>query len=170
MAGKFKSVVMFVAVVSIFCFVLNIAGTTSPLYACDSCTSKTKQCPLEKGSDACPSKTKQCSPDKGSDSSCCKDKSKCDKGGSHCVSTLLKLTRCAKKELLKEKIKANLEKKAGAKLDKVADLLVDAMIEEHKATGVDKDRRAELQANIREVFIGKTEEAEKAVEAEKAEK
>ena len=145
MAGKFKSIVMFVAVVSIFCFVLNIAGTTSPLYACD----------------ACPSKAKQCSSGKGSYSSCCKDKSTCDKGGSHCISTLLKLTRCAKKELLKEKIKANLEKKVGTKLDKVADLLVDAMIEEHKALGVDKERRAALQANIREVFIGKTEETEK---------
>ena len=145
MAGKFKSIVMFVAVVSIFCFALNIAGTTSPLYACDACTSKTKQCPS----------------DKGSVSSCYKDKSTCDKGGSKCISTLLKLTRCAKKELLKEKIKANLEKKAGAKLDKVADLLVDAMIEEHKAAGVDKERRAELQAKIREVFVGKTVEAEK---------
>ncbi len=150
MAGKFKLMVMFIAVVSIFCFVLNIAGTTSPLYAHD--------------------KTKQCSSGKGSDSSGCKDKSKCDKGGSQCVSTLLKLTRCAKKELLKEKIKANLEKKAGAKLDKVADLLVDAMIEEHKADGVDKERRAELQAKIKEVFAGKTEETETAVEAEKTEK
>ena len=155
MAGKFKSVVMFVAVVSIFCFVLNIAGTTSPLYACDACKSKTQQCPSGKGSVS---------------SSCCKDKSTCDKGGSKCISTLLKLTRCAKKELLKEKIKANLEKKAGAKLDKVADLLVDAMIEEHKASGVDKERRAALQTKIREVFTGKTEETEKAVEAEKTEK
>ncbi len=151
MAGKFKSIVMFVAVVSIFCFALNIAGTTSPLYACDACTSKTKQCPS----------------DKGSVSSCSKDKSTCDKGGSKCISTLLKLTRCAKKELLKEKIKANLEKKAGAKLDKVADLLVDAMIEEHKASGVDKERRAELQADIREVFTGKTEETEETEETEK---
>ncbi len=161
MAGKFKSIVMFVAVVSIFCFALNIAGTNSPLYACDSCTSKTKQCPLEKGSDACPSKTKQCSSDKGSDSSCCKDKSKCSKGGGHCVSDLLKIARCAKKELLKEKIKANLEKKIGTKLDKVADLLVDAMIAEHKARGVNKERRAELQANIKEVYIGKSEKSEK---------
>ncbi len=152
MAGKFKSVVMFIAVVSIFCFVLNIAGTTSPLYACDACTSKTKQCPSGKGSVS---------------SSCCKDKSACDKGGSKCISTLLKLTRCAKKELLKEKIKANLEKKAGAKLDKVADLLVDAMIEEHKASGVDKERRAELQAKIREIFTGKTEETEETEETEK---
>ena len=167
MAGKFKLIVMFVAVVSIFCFALNIAGTNSPLYACDSCTSKTKVCPSGKDSDSCPSKTKQCSSGKSSDSSCCKDKSTCDKGGSHCISTLLKLTRCAKKELLKEKIKANLEKKIGSKLDKVADLLVDAMIEEHKASGVDKGRRAALEANIKEVFMGKSEETKKTEKTEK---
>ncbi len=167
MAGKFKLIVMFVAVVSIFCFVLNIAGTSSPLYACDSCTSKTKVCPLDKGSDACPSKTKQCSSGKGSVSSSCKEKSKCSKGGGHCVSDLLKIARCAKKELLKEKIKASLEKKIGSKLDKVADLLVDAMIAEHKARGVDSGRRAELQASIREIFIGKTEETEETEKTEK---
>ncbi len=61
MAGKFKSVVMFIAVVSIFCFVLNIAGTTSPLYACDACTyQKQSNAPSGKGSVS---------------SSCCKDKS-----------------------------------------------------------------------------------------------
>ncbi len=141
MAGKFKLIVMFVAVVSIFCFVLNIAGTNSPLYACDSCTSKTKVCPSGKGSDT----------------SSCKEKSKCSKGGGHCVSDLLKIARCAKKELLKEKIKANLEKKIGTKLDKVADLLVDAMIEEHKASGESKGRRAALEASIKEVFTGKSE-------------
>ncbi len=157
MAGKFKSVVMFVVVVSIFCFALNIVGTTSPLYACDACASKTKGYSHDKGSHPCSSKAKQCASGKGSYSSCCKDKSKCDKGGSNCISTLMKLTRCAKKELLKEKIKANLEKKAGEKLDKVADLLVDAMIEEHKAAGVDKGRRAELQANIKAVFTETTE-------------
>jgi hypothetical protein len=151
MTGKFKLIVMFVAVVSIFCFVLNVAGTNSLLYACDSCTSETKVCPSGKGSD----------------SSSCKEKSKCSKGGGHCVSDLLKIARCAKKELLKEKIKANLEKKIGPKLDKVADLLVDAMIEEHKALGVDKGRRAALQADIREVFIGKTEETEETEKTEK---
>jgi len=144
MAGKFKLIVMFVAVVSIFCFVLNIAGTNSHLYACDSCTSKTKQC----------------SPGKSSDFSCDKETSKYNKGGCDCISDLLKLTRCAKKELLKEKIKANLEKKVGAKLDKVADLLVDAMIEEHKASGEVKEQRAALEANIREIFIGKGETPE----------
>ncbi len=141
MAGKFKLIVMFVAVVSIFCFVLNIAGTNSPLYACDSCASKTKEC----------------SPGKGSDYSYCKGKGQYKKGGGHYVSDMLKLTRCAKKELLKEKIKANLEKKIGAKMDKVADLLVDAMIEEHKASGESKGRRAALEASIKEVFTGKSE-------------
>lgn len=154
MAGKFKLIVMFVAVVSIFCFVLNVAGTNSLLYACDSC----------------PSKTKQCSSGKGSVSSSCKEKSKCSKGGGHCVSDLLKIARCAKKELLKEKIKASLEKKIGTKLDKVADLLVDAMIAEHKARGVDSGRRAELQANIRDVFMGKTEGTEETEKTEKTEK
>ncbi|MBS1258858.1 MAG: hypothetical protein MAG551_01922 [Candidatus Scalindua arabica] len=157
MAGKFKSIVMFVAVVSIFCFALNIAGITSPLYACDACPSKTKGYSHDKGSHSCASKAKQCASGKSSYSSCCKEKSKCDKGGSNCISELLKLARCAKKELLKEKIKANLEKRSGAKLDKVADLLVDAMIEEHKDAGVDKGRRAALQANIRAVFTETTE-------------
>lgn len=148
MAGKFKLVVMFVAIVSIFCFVLNIAGTNSPLYACDSCVYKTKQC----------------SSGKGSHSSYCEEKSKCNKGGSHKINEMLDLTRCAKKELLKEKLKANLEKKVGSKLDKVADLLVDAMLEEYKASKKVKGRRAALEADIREVFVGKSEKTEKIEE------
>ncbi len=148
MAGKFKLIVMFVAVVIIFCFALNIAGTTSPLYACDSCAYKTKQ--YHSG--------------KGGDSSCCKEKSKCNKGGSHKINEMLDLTRCAKKELLKEKLKANLEKKVGSKLDKVADLLVDAMLEEYKASKKVKGRRAALEADIREVFVGKSEKTEKIEE------
>jgi len=150
MAGKFKLIVMFVAVVSIFCFVLNIAGTNSPLYACDSCAYKTKQYHSGKGSDA----------------SGCKEKSKCDKGGSRKINEMLDLTRCAKKELLKEKLKANLEKKVGSKLDKVADLLVDAMLEEYKASKKVKGRRDALEADIREVFVGKTEETEETEKIE----
>jgi len=141
---------MFVAVVSIFCFVLNIAGTSSPLYACDSCEPKTKQC----------------SPGKGSDSSYCKEKSKCYKGGGNKINEMLDLACCAKKELLKEKLKANLEKKVGSKLDKVADLLVDAMLEEYKASKKDQGRRAALEADIREVFVGKSEKTEETEKTE----
>jgi len=56
---------------------------------------------------------------------------------------------------LKEKIKANLEKKMGSKLDKIADLLVDAMLEEYKSSMECKTQRSVLEKNIREVFSGK---------------
>ncbi len=141
MAGKFKSIVMFVAIVSIFCFTLSIAGTNSSLYADHPSTSKTKEC----------------FPDKGCDSSCCKYKGKYKKDGGKKIDEMMSLTRCAKKELLKEKLKANLEKKVGAKLDKVADLVVDAWLEEYRASKEVKGRRAELEASIREVFTKESE-------------
>lgn len=164
MAGKFRSIVMFVAIVGIFCFALNIAGISSPLYACDSCAYKTKGCDPGKGSHPCASDTKQCYHGKRCDHSYCGEHSHCNKGGSHKINEMLDLTRCAKKELLKEKLKANLEKKVGAKLDKVADLLVDAMLEEYKASKTVKGRRAALEADIREVFVGKSEETEEIEE------
>ncbi len=68
---------------------------------------------------------------------------------------MMDLTRCAKKELLKEKIKANLEKKMGSKLDKMADLLVDTMLEEYKSSMEGKAHRSTLEKNIRKVFSGK---------------
>ena len=68
---------------------------------------------------------------------------------------MMDLTRCAKKELLKEKIKANLEKKIGPKLDKIADLLVDAMLDEYRSAIQGKARKSTLQNDIREVFSGK---------------
>jgi hypothetical protein len=142
MAGKFKLIVMFVAVVSIFYFVLNIAGANSPLYANDSYTSKIKEC----------------YPGKGCDSPCCKYKAQYEKGGGDKIDEMMSLTRCAKKELLKEKFKANLEKKVGAKLDKVADLVVDAWLEEYRASKQVKGRRAALEASIREVFTKESEE------------
>jgi hypothetical protein len=68
---------------------------------------------------------------------------------------MMNLTRCAKKELLKEKIKANLEKKIGTKLDKIADLLVDAMLDEYRSAVQGKARNSALKNDIREVFSGK---------------
>ena len=106
-----------------------------------SSTAKSSECPLDKGG--------KCSDDKG-----CSKKSKCDKGGGHKISKMMDLTRSAKKELLKEKIKANLEKKMGSKLDKIADLLVDAMLEEYKSSMEGKAQRSVLEKNIREVFSG----------------
>ena len=142
MIGKCKSLIMFVALVGISCMVLNFAGMDAQVYAHGSSTAKSSECPLDKGG--------KCSDDKGYSK-----KPKCDKGGGHKISKMMDLTRCAKKELLKEKIKANLEKKMGSKLDKIADLLVDAMLEEYKSSMECKTQRSVLEKNIREVFSGK---------------
>ena len=142
MVGKCKSLVMFVALVGISCMVLNFAGMDPQVYAHGSSTAKSSECPLDKGG--------KCSDDKG-----CSKKSKCDKGGGHKINKMMDLTRCAKKELLKEKIKANLEKKMGSKLDKIADLLVDAMLEEYKSSMEGNAHRSALEKNIREVFSEK---------------
>jgi len=145
MVGKSKSLVMFVAIVGISCIVLNFSGIDTQVYAHGSSTVKSSECPLDKGG--------KCSDDKG-----CSKKSKCDKGGGHKIDKMMDLTRCAKKELLKEKIKANLEKKIGSKLDQIADLLVDAMLDEYRSAIQGKARNSTLQNNIREVFSKKSPE------------
>ena len=142
MVGKCKSLVMFVALVGISCMVLNFAGMDAQVYAHGSSTAKSSECPLDKGG--------KCSDDKG-----CSKKSKCDKGAGHKINKMMDLTRCAKKELLKEKIKANLEKKIGSKLDQIADLLVDAMLDEYRSAIQGKARNSTLENNIREVFSKK---------------
>ena len=115
---------------------------TANACAHDGPTAKSTECPLDKGG-KCSSDTK------------CEKKSRCDKGkGCLDVSDMMNLTKCAKKELLKEKIKASLEKKIGSKLDKVADLLVDAMLDKYKSSMEGKARNTTLQNNIREVFSG----------------
>jgi hypothetical protein len=142
MVGKCKSLVMFVAIVGISCMVLNFSGIDAQVYAQDASTVKSKECPLDKGG--------KCSSNKG-----CSKKPKCDKGGGHRINEMMNLTRCAKKELLKEKIKANLEKKIGTKLDQIADLLVDAMLDEYRSAIQGKARNSTLENNIREVFSRK---------------
>ena len=142
MVEKCKSLAMFVALVGISCMVINFAGMDAQVYAHGSSTAKSSECPLDKGG--------KCSDDKG-----CSKKSKCDKGGGHKIDKMMDLTRCAKKELLKEKIKVNLEKKIGTKLDKIADLLVDAMLDEHRSAMQGKARKSTLQNDIREVFSRK---------------
>ncbi len=141
MVEKFKLMVMFIAVVCISCMVLNISGMIKDTYAQDAPTAKSKECPLDK--------VEKCSSDTS-----CKKQSKCDKGSGHGISDMMGLAQCAKKELLKEKIKANLEKKIGPKLDKIADLLVNAMLDEYKSTMEGKARNAALGNNIRKVFSG----------------
>ncbi len=141
MAGKFRLMVMFIAAVGVSCIVLNFSGVIAEACAQDTPNAKSKECPLDKGG--------KCSSD-----SSCKKKSKCDKGGCKGIPDMMKIAQCAKKELLKEKIKANLDKKIGTKLDKIADLLVDAMLEECRSAMEGKVRNTTLENNIRQVFTG----------------
>ncbi|GJQ59104.1 MAG: hypothetical protein D8M57_04785 [Candidatus Scalindua sp. AMX11] len=115
------------------------------------CTSKPK---CSAHSHACQHE-RRCEHKPGCDTPC-KKKSGCKAGDGHCVDDLLKIVNCAKKQLLKEKMKANLEKKIGAKLDKVADLLVDTMLEEYKAGSECKERRDALKKKLSEIFSEKT--------------
>ncbi len=48
------------------------------------------------------------------------------------VEELMGVAKSAKKELLKEKIKAQLEKQVGKKFDQVAELMATTLIEAHK--------------------------------------
>lgn len=81
--------------------------------------------------------------------------------GGHTASEMLGLVHCAKKELLKEKIKGKLEARMGAKLDKVADLLVEAMFEEYEAVREGKERHLELEKRLQEIFSQKDGEEQK---------
>ncbi|GAX62043.1 hypothetical protein SCALIN_C28_0245 [Candidatus Scalindua japonica] len=141
MVSKLKLLLMFVTVVGVSGMVLNITGISSQAYAQDATTAKSKECPLDK-------------PGRCSSNIDCNKKTKCNKEGGCNIDKMMDLTRCAKKELLKEKIKANLEKKMGAKMDKVADLLVNAMLEEYKSSMENKAQRTALEKNIREVLSG----------------
>lgn len=156
MVRKLKLLFMFVAVVGVACIVLNFAGMDAQVYAQDAPTAKLKGgCYPGKciHSPICVKKD-SCYPGKCIHSPICVNKDKCNKGGGHKINEMMNLTRCAKKELLKEKIKANLEKKMGTKLDKIADLLVDAMLDEYRSSMEGKARNSALDNKIREVFRG----------------
>lgn len=92
----------------------------------------------------------------------CGSASRCDKTGAkkHCgtVDDMMSLVHCAKKKLLKEKIMKKLDAKMGAKLDQVAGLLVDAMLEEYKEGRANKERKAELNKKLIEIFSGKPQQ------------
>ncbi|MDR4509564.1 MAG: hypothetical protein MRJ65_15275 [Candidatus Brocadiaceae bacterium] len=170
---KVKHILLFVAVFSISFFTLQYSGNIATVHAEETTPEQATAYPLNKSENPSCAITSRCEHHQH----CCKQSKECccgshcssnhtchshckthggyKKEGDHCVSDMLKLARCAKKELLKEKLKANLEKKVGDKLDKVADLLVDAMLEEYKADMENKERRDELKKNLCEIFSEK---------------
>lgn len=87
---------------------------------------------------------------------------KCDMcGESHhrdSMSCLIWLAYSAQKELLKEKMKTHLEEKAGKKLDEVANLAVDAMINKYKKMRECKKSREEFEEDLKDIFTEGGEE------------
>ena len=182
MFSKLKSTTLIFSVLTVLCFALNFIGNNSLVHAQDAQSAQgaetkpeSTDCPLGKGGKPPCKTTSEC----GSKQGCC-DHAKacyqkshcatkhghghghggyghgCRQGGGHSASDMLRLVHCAKKELLKEKIKTKLNAKMGTKLDQVADLLVDAMLENYKAGRASKERCAELEKKIGEIFSGKT--------------
>jgi len=170
---KVKHFTLFVAVLTMSYFTLYCIGETPTVQAQEKKAEQVTACPLDKSDKSSCSSTSRCA-----HQYCCCEQSKecyhkshcsCKRAGSHhckvhCehkqdghhyLTNMIGLARCAKKELLKEKMKANLEKKVGDKLDKVADLLVDAMLEEYKAGVENKKRYEELRENIGKIFSEK---------------
>lgn len=68
------------------------------------------------------------------------------------TSKMFALAHCAKEELLKEKMKANLEAKIGNKLDKVAELFVNAMLDKYKKMMEYEEKEDEYKQKLREIF------------------
>jgi len=62
------------------------------------------------------------------------------------------LAHSAKMELIKEKMKKKLEAAKGKKLDQVAELFVDAMMEKYKDEAESEKKKEELQQKFDAIF------------------
>ena len=62
------------------------------------------------------------------------------------------LVHSAKMELIKEKMKKKLEAAKGKKLDQVAELFVDAMMDEYKDRAGTEKRKEELREKFASIF------------------
>ncbi|MDB2414143.1 hypothetical protein N9W34_00050 [Rickettsiales bacterium] len=65
---------------------------------------------------------------------------------------ILGLAKCAKHELLKEKMKIILEKKMGKKLDKVAEVTVDAMLAYMTNIAAEKEACRDYETKLHAAF------------------
>ena len=102
------------------------------------------ECKEKCGSEGCCSnESKECS---------CSCESSCCESGYDKMSMFLYLVHSAKMELIKEKMKKKLESVKGRQLDQVADLFVNAMMEEYKNKAEAERKREELQQKFDAIF------------------
>ena len=89
----------------------------------------------------------------------CKSKGGYHSGG-HSVESMMGLVYSAKKELLKEKIKVQLDRKVGHQLDEIADLFVNALVDQQTLKADQKKSYEELEKKLREICTSHGKKAE----------
>lgn len=102
-------------------------------------------CECEEGKCSCSNERKE--------QSCgCESECRCCEGEYSKLDMFLYMAKGAKMELLKEKIKKRLEASHGKKLDKVAELIVEALLEKYKSESDAYKRRQELNEQLDKIF------------------
>ena len=76
----------------------------------------------------------------------------CGEGQYDKMDMFLYMAKSAKMELLKEKMKKRLEASHGKKLDKVADLIVEALLDHYKTEDEASKKRQELSEKLDKIF------------------
>ncbi len=82
----------------------------------------------------------------------CSDKSSCCGKDYDKMDMMMWLAHSAKMELIKEKMKKRLESVKGKKLDQVAELFVNAMMDEYKDRAGTEKRKEELREKFESIF------------------
>jgi hypothetical protein len=77
----------------------------------------------------------------------------CRHGPEDKLMMMMHMAKGAKMELLKEKVKKKLEAAEGKKLDKIADALVDLLVEKHKAKSAMMRKRMETKKRLEEIMM-----------------
>ncbi len=100
----------------------------------------------------CESGSSGCCSNEAEEKCGCSGESSCCEKSYDKTDMMMWLAHSAKMELIKEKMKKKLEAVKGKKLDQVADLFVDAMMEEYKDMAGAEKRKEELREKFEAIF------------------
>ncbi len=114
-----------------------------------------ENCECESGKESCASESCgsgcNCESSECGQGSCCESDGCGNSGGYDHAAIMMYLAKSAKMELIKEKVKAKLEKVHGKKFDKVADILVEAL-ESHMKMKQEMMKKGELSEKLMKAF------------------
>ena len=83
----------------------------------------------------------------------CGTQSQCCTGEYDRMAMMMYLAKSAKMELIKEKVKKKLESAEGKKLDKIADLLIEAMAERRKSSIDSEKKMQSFREKLKVIFM-----------------